>query len=154
MNANSHDDRHEPDGGPARIPFDDDSGVTELSQEQCWALLGDSGIGHLALRAQPHGVDIVPIDYLVHEQQLYFRSAPGTKLIELTEHPHVAVQVERCRDAHWSSVVLKGRAERLAFDDEILASGISELLTSGPGEKANYVRVVPDAITGRVIPSR
>lgn len=152
--TNSHDDRHEPAGGPSRIVLSDDSEVTELTPEQCWALLGDTGIGHLALRSQPQGVDIVPINYLIHEQQLYFRSASGTKLVELTEHPHVAVQVERYRDAQWSSVVVKGRAERLAFDDEILASGVTRLLTSGPGEKANYVRIVPETITGRSFPSR
>lgn len=128
--------------------------TVELSHVQCWELLGESGIGHLALRAHPEGVDIVPIDYLVHDRMLYFRSAPGTKLMELVEHPHVAVQVERLREGRWSSVVIKGRAERLAFDDEIIESGVMALATSGLGEKHNYVRVTPDAITGRSFPAR
>lgn len=154
MNANTHDALPEPDGSPSRIPFDDDDQTSQLSHVQCWELLGESGIGHLGLRAHPHGVDIMPINYLIHERQLYFRTAPGTKLMELTEHPYVTVQVEQWRDGRWSSVVLKGRAQRLAHDDEILSSGVSELVTSGPGDKANYVRVVPDAITGRTFPSR
>ncbi len=154
MNANAHNAPHEPDGGPARIPFDDDDQTSPLSHVQCWELLGERGIGHLGLRAQPRGVDIMPINYLIHDRLLYFRTAPGTKLMELTEHPYVTVQVERWHAGHWSSVVVKGRAQRLAFDDEILASGITELMTSGPGEKANYVRIVPDAIMGRTFPGR
>lgn len=154
MDENPKGARHEPDGGPARVAIDDDSQVTDLTHAQCWDCLGESGIGHLALRAQPVGVDIKPINYLIHDRQLYFRSAPGTKLEELVLHPHVAVQVEQWHDGLWSSVVLKGRAERLAFDDEILQSGIMGLVTSGPGEKANYVRVTPDEITGRSFPSR
>jgi nitroimidazol reductase NimA-like FMN-containing flavoprotein (pyridoxamine 5'-phosphate oxidase superfamily) len=153
MNANSHGAQHEPDGGPAHIPFDDDDQTSQLTHVQCWDLLGETGVGHLALRAQPHGVDIMPINYLIHNRELYFRSAPGTKLEELALHPHVAVQVEQRQDGRWSSVVLKGVAKRLAFDDEILASGVTRLVTSGPGEKANYVRVVPDAITGRSFPA-
>lgn len=133
---------------------DIEDGTVDLSHVQCWELLGETGIGHLALRAHPKGVDIVPINYLVHDRMLYFRSAPGTKLMELVEHPHVAVQVERLRDGRWSSVVIKGRAERLAFDDEIIESGVMTLVTSGPGEKANYVRVTPDSITGRSLPAR
>ncbi len=154
MNSNSKGTRHEPDGGPARTVFDDDDQTSQLSDLQCLQLLGETGIAHLGLRAQPHGVDIVPINYLIHERQLYFRSAPGTKLVELTAHPHVAVQVERLQEGRWSSVVLKGRAQRLAFDDEILVSGILGLKPAGPGEKANYVRVEPDAITGRSFPAR
>ena len=133
---------------------DIDDETVELSHVQCWDVLGESGIAHLALRAHPVGVDIVPIDYLVHARMLYFRTAPGAKLMELVEHPHVAVQVERLRDGRWSSVVLKGRAERLDLDDEIIESGVMTLATRVPGEKANFVRVVPDAITGRSYPAR
>jgi nitroimidazol reductase NimA-like FMN-containing flavoprotein (pyridoxamine 5'-phosphate oxidase superfamily) len=156
MNEKSHGARHEPDGGPARltVDVDVDDQSRDLSHPQCWELLGESGIGHLALRAQPEGVDVVPINYLVHDRVLYFRSAPGTKLMELVEHPHVAVQIERLGDGLWSSVVVKGRAQRLARDDEIIESGVMTLVTSAPGEKSNYVRVTPEAITGRSFPAR
>lgn len=145
---------HEADGGPASTMGAPDSDIRELTHAECWKILGDSGIGHLALRAQPVGVDIMPINYLVNERELFFRSAPGTKLEDIVLHPHVAVQIERLQDGRWMSVVLKGTATRLAADEDIELSGILHLVPAQPGEKFNYVRIIPDAITGRTFAAR
>jgi len=153
MDASPHDKRHEPDGGPATRHPNQDARTRELSDDECWAILDDSGIGHLALRAHPVGVDIMPINYLIADRQLFFRSAPGTKLKNLVRHPYVAVQVERLQDGSWFSVVLKGEAARLASDEDIERSGVLELAPAQPGEKFNYVRIVPVAITGRAFPA-
>lgn len=141
--------RREPDGGPAARHPTQDPRTRELDVDECWAVLADSGIGHLALRAHPVGVDIVPVNYLITDRQLFFRSAPGTKLKNLLHHPFVAVQVERLRGDAWFSVVLKGKAIRLSSDEEIERSGILDLAPAQPGDKFNYVRIIPDAITGR-----
>jgi nitroimidazol reductase NimA-like FMN-containing flavoprotein (pyridoxamine 5'-phosphate oxidase superfamily) len=127
--------------------YDDET--RELSAAECWEVLGTSGVGHLALRSHPVGVDIVPINYLITDRELYFRSGPGSKLENLLKHPHVAVQVERLQDGHWFSVVLKGKAVRLAADHDIERSGIRQLVPAQPGGKYNYVRVTPDTLIGR-----
>ena len=57
----------------------DPSGTSELDAASCWSRLGDSGIGRLAVTADD-GPSVTPIDYLVHDGRLYFRSSPGTKL--------------------------------------------------------------------------
>ncbi|WP_162242906.1 pyridoxamine 5'-phosphate oxidase family protein [Leifsonia sp. Root112D2] len=145
---------HDADGGPAAAMAPQDSDIRELTHVECWKILGDSGIGHLALRAQPVGVDIMPINYLVNERQLFFRSAPGTKLEDIVLHPHVAIQIERLQEGRWFSVVLKGTATRLAADDDIEVSGILHLVPAQPGDKFNYVRIIPDAITGRTFAAR
>lgn len=145
---------HERDGGPAAPFVEQEDETRELTHVEIWTFLGDSGIGHLALRSQPHGVDIVPINYLITNRQLFFRSGPGSKLENLTQHPYVAVQVERFEDDAWFSVVLKGKAERLWADEEIELSGIMNLTTTQPGDKFNYVRVIPDMIMGRTFPDR
>lgn len=149
MDASPHDKRHESDGGPATRHPNQDARTRELDVDECWALLGGSGIGHLAQRANPVGVDIVPINYLVTDRELFFRSAPGTKLKNLLHHPYVAVQVERLRDGVWFSVVVKGEAIRLGSDEEIERSGILDLAPAQPGDKFNYVRITPAAVTGR-----
>jgi osmotically-inducible protein OsmY/nitroimidazol reductase NimA-like FMN-containing flavoprotein (pyridoxamine 5'-phosphate oxidase superfamily) len=124
------------------------SQTAHLSVDESWDVFGESGIAHLALRDEPTGVDIMPINYLINNRMLYFRSAPGTKLVELTHNPSVAVQAEVNRDGRWYSVVIKGEAERLAFDDEIHASGVLGMRTEQPGEKLNYVRITPHSLTG------
>jgi hypothetical protein len=154
MDASTHDERREPDGGPAARSANQGAGTRELSDDECWQVLGDSGIGHLALRAHPVGVDIMPINYLVADRQLFFRSGPGNKLKNLMRHPHVAVQVERLQDGSWFSVVLKGEAVRLDSDEDIERSGVLDLAPAQPGEKFNYVRIIPDVISGRTFSAR
>lgn len=149
MHAATNDRRHEASGGPAARTEAVDTATRELSETECWEVLGASGIGHLAFQTQPIGVDIVPINYLITDRQLFFRSGSGTKLSRLAHHPHVAVQVERLENGRWLSVVLKGQAARLALDEEIERSRVLELAPAQPGEKFNYVRIAPDAITGR-----
>lgn len=149
-----HQGRHEPDGGPAHVGDEAGDESRRLSHVECWKVLGSSGIGHLALRSQPDGVDIVPINYLITHRQLYFRTAPGTKVEDLAQHPHVAIQVERREGGQWFSVVLKGPALRLVSEEEIERSGIRDLATAQRGDKPVYVRVIPDAIIGRTFASR
>jgi hypothetical protein len=149
MDASTNNRRHEPSGGPAMRAEAVDAAVRELSDSECWEILARSGIGHLAFQLQPAGVDILPINYLVTDRQIFFRSAPGSKLSSLALHPRVAFQIERRAGDTWFSVVVKGEAVRLAFDEEIEHSGVLELAPAQPGEKFNYVRITPDTITGR-----
>lgn len=149
---NDPNQRHEPAGGPAvPIPTPEDH-TRDMTDAECWSALGSSGIGHLALRAEPVGVNIYPVNYLVADRQVLFKSAPGTKLTELADHPFVALQVEKLVTGCWFSVLVKGRAERLAFDEDIESSGILELDTAQGGDKFNYVRIHPDAVVGRTFP--
>jgi hypothetical protein len=123
-------------------------GVEELAPAACFELLGAAGVGRLGIQ-EATGVDIFPVNYTVHDGKLYFRSGPGVKLIRITESPDVAFEVDD-RDADWTwSVVVKGTAERLDDDAEILTSGIREAATAHPSDKFNYVRIQPRQITGR-----
>lgn len=124
------------------------SPVEELEPAQCFHLLAGSSLGRLAVEDES-GVDVFPVNYLVHENSIYFRSGPGTKLIRLTGAPHVAFEVDgQEHDLTWS-VVVKGVAHRLDSDEEIRASGIGEGRSAHPSEKLNYIRVRPQQISGR-----
>lgn len=121
-----------------------------LDEESCWRLLGGTGIGRLAISTES-GVDIFPINYLTTEGKIFFRSAPGTKIVELTRDPRVAFETdEHTFLARWS-VVVQGTARRLASDDEIRRSGIQKLATWQSGDKFNYFEIQPSAISGRFI---
>lgn len=126
-------------------------GVDELDPAACFALLGSAGVGRLGIQ-DAEGVDIFPVNYLVHDDRVYFRSGPGVKLIRIAESPDVAFEVDG-HDDEWSwSVVVKGRAYRLDDDAEILISGIQAAATEHPSDKFNYVRIQPRQITGRRFP--
>ena len=122
--------------------------VRILDEDECWRLLADTTLGRFAV-AVPNGVDVFPINYLTHHRELFFRSAPGSKLVDLTREPRVAFEIDGEHARHVWSVVVHGTARRLAADDEIDDSGIQSLQTWHPSEKNNYVRIRPESVTGR-----
>lgn len=121
---------------------------TELDTDACWARLEGESFGRLGVSTDT-GVDIFPINYSVHDRQLFIRSAPGSKLMHIALHPRVAFEVDGIHAGmHWS-VVVKGEATRLMSDDEIEESGVLELHTATPTGKWNFVRIRPTSVTGR-----
>ena len=120
----------------------------ELDLDDCWAHLNGETIGRLAV-ATDIGVDIFPVNFTVHNRAIYLRSAPGSKLVDMIKHPVVAFEVDgRQSGMHWS-VVAKGEAVRLSDDAEIQASGVLSLHTATSTVKWNYIRILPDTVTGR-----
>lgn len=135
------------------VPADDDCATAVLDGAACWRLLDREGIGRLAV-ATDDGADIFPLNYLSAHGRLYFRSAPGTKIQELSQHPRVAFEVDgRTMLARWS-VVVRGTVRRLASEPEILRSGVQGLHTWQPGDKFNYFEIQPERISGRFIRPR
>lgn len=125
-----------------------DSDNEELDPAACFRLLGTDGVGRLAVQ-EGSGVDVFPVNYLVHDGKIYFRSGPGVKLARVTAAPDVAFEIDGY-DHVWSwSVVVKGHAARVDDDDEILASRIAEARTAHPSDKQVYVRITPRQVTGR-----
>jgi nitroimidazol reductase NimA-like FMN-containing flavoprotein (pyridoxamine 5'-phosphate oxidase superfamily) len=133
---------------PSGTATDGIAPVSVLDEDECWRLLGESDLGRIAVRSLA-GVDIFPVNYLAHERAVYFRSAPGSKLIDLTREPSVAFEVDGERARHVWSVVVHGTAHRLGTDQEIHDSGITSLATWYPSDKYNYVRISPETVTGR-----
>lgn len=122
--------------------------VEVLSEQQCWDAMAEASFGRLAVRADG-GVDIFPVNFMVTERQLYLRSAPGAKLVDIAHAPNVAFEVDGASGReHWS-VVVRGRAERMSYDDEIHESGVLELHTLTSSAKWNYVRIAPRTLSGR-----
>jgi nitroimidazol reductase NimA-like FMN-containing flavoprotein (pyridoxamine 5'-phosphate oxidase superfamily) len=123
-------------------------GVRVLDVNECWRLLAEANLGRFAVRAG-EGVDVFPVNYRVHERALYFRSAPGSKLIDLTREPRIAFEIDGQHARHVWSVVVHGTAHRLDSDQEITDSGIQSLEPWHPSEKYNYVRIAPEKVSGR-----
>ena len=96
--------------------------------------------------------DVFPLNFLVHNGDLFIRSAPGAKLRSIAEHPAVAFEVDGSDDRfHWS-VVIRADARRMDTDVDIEASGVLDLVSWSPTEKYDFVRLTPIGITGRRFP--
>jgi nitroimidazol reductase NimA-like FMN-containing flavoprotein (pyridoxamine 5'-phosphate oxidase superfamily) len=119
-----------------------------LDLERCRHLLRTHELGRLAIR-RDDTVDIFPINYLVHDDELFFRSAPGSKLMELAQNPGVAFEIDGRSGRRLWSVVVHGVARRLNDDEEIERSGIRNFQAAHDGEKFNYVAIGTDEVSGR-----
>jgi uncharacterized protein len=122
--------------------------VRELDHAECWTLLRHTRIGRIAI-ATEHGVDIFPVNFLVHDGAVYFRTAPGSKLVDITEEPAVTFEADGKRWGRWWSVIVHGTAVRLHSDAEITESTVVDLRSESPTRKWNFVRVFPLRLTGR-----
>jgi nitroimidazol reductase NimA-like FMN-containing flavoprotein (pyridoxamine 5'-phosphate oxidase superfamily) len=125
-----------------------DAAVFALTEDECWNLLERRELGRLALVV--HGEpDIFPVNYVTDGPRIFFRTAPGSKLADLTEDPHVAFEVDEYDDTVAASVVVKGIATRLDLQSEIDAAEALSLRPWIPTLKYRWVRIAPASITGR-----
>ena len=124
-------------------------GITELTADECWQLLRSHNLGRIAASAAGL-VDIFPINYAVDDSlAVYFRTAPGTKLLELAINDRVAFEIDGVDRADAWSVVVKGRAERLERQSEIDIAERLGLSPWIPSLKYRWVRIRPTDIAGR-----
>ena len=130
------------------MPQIDASDLEELSREECLALLAGRGVGRLAVAAPGAAPYVMPVNYLLDGEVVVFRSGVGSKLRTLRGTP-VSFQLDDIDPTHrtgWS-VLVRGRAyEATHWEIDHL-----DLTAWAPGDKSHWVRVAPDAITGRRI---
>lgn len=126
----------------------DGTPVIELPEDEAWDLLRVTTLGRLAVSAAGE-LDIFPVNYVVDESTLVFRTAPGTKLIELTVRSSVAFEIDGWTEHGAWSVVVKGTAEQLDRQDDIDRADALPLVPWIPTIKYRYVRITPTSITGR-----
>lgn len=125
-----------------------DEPVLELSGDECRALLAEGTLGRLAVSAGGD-VDIFPINYFFDGTSILIRTAPGTKLLELTVHDSVAFETDGFTAEDAWSVVAHGRARQLESQTEIDEADRAPLQPWIPTLKYRYVRIDIDRITGR-----
>ena len=122
--------------------------VEDLDHDECFRLLGTQNVGRLAVSEPGEAPHVFPVNYRLLRDSVVFRTDRGTKLTLLTTEP-VAFEVDFVDDFHrtgWS-VVLRGLAYP-ASDWEIEVEDL-QVDPYAPGGKWQWVRLVPQAVTGR-----
>jgi len=122
--------------------------ITEVKTEECWRLLASTELGRIATSAGA-SIDIFPVNYAVDGESIVFRTAPGTKLLELAINDHVAFEIDgHDDDAAWS-VIAKGVAERLERQSDMDAAEELGLTPWIPTLKYRWVRIHATEVSGR-----
>ena len=144
----------EPDHVPTEPHSVDHAGLEILSNDECRRFLESARVGRIAFI--DHGEPVIlPITMGMWGRSIVFSTGPGSKLSAAIMHQPVAVEIDAW-DAEakrgWS-VLVKGTATTV--DD---AQELDDLEKSAvhawvePESKKDWVRVLPNEITGRRVP--
>jgi nitroimidazol reductase NimA-like FMN-containing flavoprotein (pyridoxamine 5'-phosphate oxidase superfamily) len=129
--------------------------LEHLSPAECWGLLAATPVGRIGV-LNDSAPEIFPVNHVVDRDTIVFRTDPGSKLRGLLRSPAVGYQVDGIDPAEaagWS-VLVKGRAVEVHHPDELRRVAQLPLRYWALGNKAHWVRMVSDQITGRRIWSR
>jgi nitroimidazol reductase NimA-like FMN-containing flavoprotein (pyridoxamine 5'-phosphate oxidase superfamily) len=125
--------------------------VRKLTEPECRERLAQQELGRLVTHVG-NVLDIFPVNYVLDDETIVFRTAEGSKLVELTVNDEVLFEVDDHTDTDAWSVVVRGRAHRLTTSAEVAAADALPLAPWIPTLKYNYVRVEPKSMTGRAFP--
>lgn len=126
------------------------NGMEILDEDACWDLLRAQPVGRLAV-AVAGEVEVFPLNYLVHDGHIVFKSAQGSKLAALAANARVTFEIDGYAPESgeaWS-VVLKGIAHELQRMSEVYAAEELPLFPWNASPKDFFVSIRPREISGR-----
>ena len=132
------------------MDIDSRSGMQVLDEADCWDLLNANVLGRLAVSVGGRP-DIFPVNYIVHDQRLLFRTAEGSKLASLAVNEAVAFEIdgyEAADNTVWS-VVVQGHSRIVGNDDEAAVLEELPLVPWNLAEKVHFVEVTTSSLSGR-----
>jgi uncharacterized protein len=121
-----------------------------MTAYDCWALLETEEVARIAW-AGPDGVSIVPVNYVVADGALWFRTQPYSALGRQCDGRRLAVEVDHLDRTHRSawSVVIVGTAEDV--DPRDVPGALMEMPIWAAGPRSLFVRIEPIEVSGRRI---
>lgn len=125
-----------------------DEPITVLSEDESWDRLAGVSLGRLvtSVAGEP---EIFPVNFVVQDRTVLFRTAEGSKLFGAVASNKVAFEADHYNVTEGWSVIVKGRCRMLASSAEIEKADRAPLKPWIPTLKLHYVRVLPAEITGR-----
>jgi hypothetical protein len=125
-------------------------GITTLDSHECGELLRHADVGRLAVSARDQPF-IFPINFVVDEETVVFRTAAGTKLADAAPGRAVAFEIDGY-DAEageaWS-VIIRGRASEIELPHDFVDALALPLFPWHAAPKHHFVRIEPDEVSGR-----
>ena len=128
-----------------------DNGLEILSPDQCRDLLRRTTVGRVAVTVAALPA-IFPVNYIVLDDQIIFRTGDGTKLRAALERAVVAFQIDHIDESTgvgWS-VMAVGLAEEITDREQIGAAQL-DLHPFASGDRSHFARIRPEFLSGRRI---
>lgn len=128
--------------------------LVELSNEECLQLLMTHRprLGRLAFTS--HGrVLVFPMNFVLVDRRLYFRTAPGSKLLAALRIDRVTFEIDHV-DEVWRegwSVLAFGRLRQVTDPEELADLAHRPLRPWAEGDRHHHLRMDIDELSGRRI---
>lgn len=127
--------------------------LVALDPDRCIELLESTPFVRIGFPT-PQGASILPVNHLLHDGAVFFRTAPGSKLATAAAIGLVAIEADEydlATRTAWS-VVAHGRAS-IVVDDGLLEALMAEPFEPWalPDDRAFWVRIDVHEISGRQI---
>ncbi|WP_051706002.1 pyridoxamine 5'-phosphate oxidase family protein [Nocardioides aequoreus] len=117
-----------------------------MTDEECWERLREAEVGRLAYRLVDE-VHLVPINVVVVDDALLFRTTAGGKLLAAALESEVAFEIDWIDVATAWSVVVRGRLHRL---EELERHRLDGAAAGWLGrDLEEVVELVPSEVSGR-----
>jgi len=127
--------------------------LVEISSFDAWQLLAGADVARIAWHG-PSGVSIVPVNCVLVDGALWFRTTPSASIARAGDGQEVAAEVDHldpvARTA-WSVVV---RSVVELVDPQAAPDAVGELAIWPAGARSLYVRLEPTSVTGRRLQPR
>ena len=123
-----------------------------LTKQECFELLAGQQLGRVVL-VDDRGPLALPVNFVVDQHSVLFRTDEGTKLAVASRGARVAFEIDAIDAATrtgWS-VLVRGEAVEVTDPAELARVRRLPLSPWAPGPKDRYVRILPAALTGRRI---
>ncbi|MGE2736662.1 pyridoxamine 5'-phosphate oxidase family protein [Mycolicibacterium vaccae] len=122
--------------------------VTELTETESWVLLSGVTLGRLVTTVTGW-TEIFPVNFVVQDKTLLFRTAEGTKLLTTVLNENVVFEADDHNSVEGWSVVIRGKARLLAGPTDIVKAQRAGLYPWIATSKSRFVRITPQSMTGR-----
>lgn len=122
--------------------------MSVLTERESWRLMSSVALGRLVTTIGTR-LEIFPVNFVVQQHTILFRTAEGTKLITSLMNDRVLFEVDDHNVISGWSVIVRGTPELLETPDEIAEAEETQLLPWTATQKRRFVRIKPKEISGR-----
>jgi transcriptional regulator with XRE-family HTH domain len=127
--------------------------LAALSVDDCWALIARGGVGRVLFVEPGRGPVAIPVNYRMDGDEVVFRTASGTLLVDSLPQASVSFDVDHLDEAlgeGWS-VLLTGTASAITDPGELDRARSLGIEPWAGGDRQVYVRLRVHQVTGRAI---
>ena len=129
-----------------------DNNLTVITPDECDALLRRSHLGRIAVVDEDLPL-ILPVNFVVDDADVVFRTNPGSKLDAALRQAPVAFEIDGVDEQNrtgWS-VLIRGFAHEVTDAAELARLEQLAVVPWAPGDNRHYIRVTSSQTSGRRI---